>query len=282
LFGFDAADPDLPRLKAAYAPIGRRPISSGPTPAVLSALADVRQVLRERSARWRALRAADRPICALSELSNTGEGAPDYTVLDNLVFICRISMVNVEGLLRWVLAHLGHHPEWIARLRAEPDSGSALTEPTLADRIVMETLRLSQAEYLYRRLREDVRFEGFVLPKGWLVRLCIWESHRSADNFPGPDRFDPDRFLRDQARTAYMPFGGDRHACNGVPLSNMICRTFLDELTRGYEWSVTEADGLEREFRHWSHWRPSRQMRLRLAPRQGTLSPAGRPVQSSA
>lgn len=281
LFGLDAADPDLPRLKAAYAPIGRRPISAGPTPAVLSALTDVRQVLRERSARWRAHPAADRPVCALSELSNAGDGSPDDTVLDNLVFICRISMVNVEGLLRWVLAHLGQHPEWISRLRAELDSGSVLTEPTLADRIVMETLRLSQAEYLYRRLREDVRFEGFVLPKDWLLRLCIWESHRSSGNFADPDRFDPDRFLREQARTAYMPFGGDRHACNGVALSNMICRTFLEELTRGYEWSVTDADVLEREFRHWSHWRPSRQMRLRLEPRHSTLSAAGPPVQSS-
>lgn len=282
LFGLSADDPDLPRLKSAYAPIGRVPISSNPTPEVLAALAGVRQVLTARCARWRALPDAEVPLCALSEFAKIDAALPDDTCLDNLVFIYRISTMNVTGLLRWVLAHLGGHPDWISQLRAELDAGTPSDVPALADRIVMETLRLSQAEYLYRRLRNDIRFEGFVLPKGWLVRLCIWESHRASGNFPDPDRFDPDRFLRDQPRTAYMPFGGDRHACNGVSLSNAICRAFLEELTRSYAWSVDGADPVERQFRHWSHWRPSRRMRLRLAPRRDTFSAAGLPAKPGA
>jgi cytochrome P450 len=282
LFGLSADDPDLPRLKSAYAPIGRLPISSRPTPAVLAALAGVRQLLTARCARWRALPDAEVPLCALSEFAKIDAGLPDDTCLDNLVFIYRISTMNVAGLLRWVLAHLGGHPDWISRLRAELDAQPSSGVPALADRIVMETLRLSQAEYLYRRLRDDIGFEGFVLPKGWLVRLCIWESHRASGNVPVPDRFDPDRFLRDQPRTVYMPFGGDRHACNGVALSNVICRVFLEELTRSYAWSVDGADPVERQFRHWSHWRPSRRMRLRLAPRRDTFSAAGLPATSGA
>ena len=282
LFGLSPDDPDLPQLKSAYAPIARLHISSRPTPAVLAALAGVRQVLTARCAQWRALPDAEVPICALSEFAKIEAGMPDDTCLDNLVFIYRISTMNVAGLLRWVLAHLAGHPDWISRLRAELDAETPSDGPALADRIVMETLRLSQAEYLYRRLRNDIGFEGYVLPKGWLVRLCIWESHRASDNFPEPDRFDPDRFLRDQPRTAYMPFGGDRHACNGVSLSNVICRVFLEELTRSYTWSVDEADAVEREFRHWSHWRPSRRMRLRLEPRRDAFSAAGQPARSQA
>jgi cytochrome P450 len=165
------------------------------------------------------------------------------------------------------LTTLGRRPEWFDRLRAELEAPAANGAPTLVERITMETLRLAQAEYLYRRLRKDVVFEGFTLPRGWLVRICVGESHRSAAAFDDPERFDPDRFLRgDFPRSIYSPFGGDRHACNGVPLTNVVCRALLEQLTRRYEWAVEGREALDRDFRHWSHWRPSSDLRLRLDP----------------
>jgi cytochrome P450 len=108
-------------------------------------------------------------------------------------------------------------------------------------------------------------FEGFRLPKNWLVRICVAECHRDAGTFADPDRFDPDRFLnRDYPRTAYSPFGMGRHACNGVPLAMGIAHAFFEELTRSFDWTVDGHGLLERDFRHWSHWRPARTMRLVL------------------
>jgi cytochrome P450 len=131
----------------------------------------------------------------------------------------------------------------------------------------METLRLSQAEYLYRTLRQDVVFDELLLPKGWLVRICVWESHRSPEMFNDAERFNPDRFLaEDFPQSTYSPFGADRHACNGVPLTNAVCRTFLEQLTQRYQWSVEGHEELERDFRHWSHWRPGANLRFGLEP----------------
>ncbi len=152
---------------------------------------------------------------------------------------------------------LGRRPEWIARLRSGIDGDDPADPPDLLDRVVLETLRVAQSEYLYRRLERDVAFEGFRLPAGWLVRVCVGESHRDPAVFEEPGRFDPDRFLESHPPSEYAPFGVHHHACNGVPLTNLVCRTFLETIVRGYDWRVEGPEELERDFRHWSHWRPA-------------------------
>ena len=141
-------------------------------------------------------------------------------------------------------------------------------QPDAIERLERETLRLSQSEYLYRRVRRDFTFEGFRVPKNWLVRICVWESHRDSRIFEDPDRFNPDRFLQqDYTHNTYSPFGSGRHACNGVPLSMAIARAFFEELSQAWNWSVTGHGTVERDFRHWSHWRPGRSLRLVLRDR---------------
>jgi cytochrome P450/NADPH-cytochrome P450 reductase len=99
----------------------------------------------------------------------------------------------------------------------------------------------------------------------------VAESHRDPAVFDDPERFDPDRFAQDYSRTAFSPFGSGRHACNGVPLAMEITRAFLEELSEACDWSIAADGTREREFRHWSHWRPGSRMRLVMAAR----TPAG-------
>ncbi|MGH9383137.1 MAG: cytochrome P450, partial [Vicinamibacterales bacterium] len=268
LFGITPGTPASEQLTRVYAPLASMALSDQPTREARTALDELRRMLRAQSDEWRRRSGGgDPPVCALGELGRLDARMPDVTCVDNLVFIYKISSANVAGLLRWLLAILGRHPEWIGRLRSELQAPEPSGPPALVDRIIMETLRLSQAEYLYRRLRLDLPFEGFVLPKGWLVRICVWESHRNVEAFDEPERFNPDRFLgRDFSRASYLPFGGDRHSCNGVALTNLICRAFLEEMTRAYDWAVEGPVELERDFRHWSHWRPGRRLRLKLQP----------------
>jgi len=276
LFGIAPGTPAFEHMTRAYQPLAPLALSDRPTPAARAALGELRRLLTTQHEHWR-LRSGldDTPVCALSELGRLDDRMPDATSVDNLIYVHKISSSNVVGLLRWILVMLGRHPDWIARLRAELEAPAPNGPPALVDRIIMETLRLSQAEYLYRRLQRDVVFEGFVLPKGWLVRICVWESHRSIEIFDDPERFNPDRFLaRDYPRSAYSPFGADRHACNGVPLTNVICRAFLEQITRQYDWAVERHEELERDFRHWSHWRPGARLGLRLDPIPNSAPPA--------
>ena len=268
LFGIAPGTPAFERVLRAYQPLAPIALSARLTGAPRAALDELRRLLTQHHEQWRLQpRSAGMPVCALSELGRLDARMPDATSVDNLIFIHKISSSNVLSLLRWIVAIVGRHPDWIARLRAEMAAPSSIGSQPLVTRIIMETLRLSQAEYLYRRLRRDVAFEGFSLPRGWLVRVCVWESHRSADVFEDAERFNPDRFLdRDYSPSAYSPFGADRHACNGVPMTNVICRAFLEQLTGVYQWGVERDQDLDRDFRHWSHWRPGAALRLRLDP----------------
>jgi cytochrome P450 len=185
--------------------------------------------------------------CALSELRSLDPRMPDRTCIDNLLFMLRIGSNNVASLLRWIIENLGADPCWRDRLLDDPD---------LCDAFVSETLRLAQSEYVYRRLVADVEFDGFHLPAGWLVRICVWESHRDPAIYDDPTRLT-DRFLGTRRpQSEYCPFGFDRHACNSVGLATMIARTVLREYSADPAVTVRPAGDVTRDLRHWSHWRP--------------------------
>jgi len=130
----------------------------------------------------------------------------------------------------------------------------------------METLRLEQSEFLYRTVVRPITFEGMVLPAGWLLRICVQESHQDPTVFPDPTRFDPSRFEgRTYSRTEYSPFGADAHGCMGARLAHFLGRIFVEELART-DWQVVSDGPLERGTRHRHHWRPSDWLRMVMQP----------------
>ncbi len=182
---------------------------------------------------------------------------------------------DLTALLVWVVKHLGDHPVWLDDVRSgvRPMStdASALepsttvgTSRSLGERIIRESLRLEQSEYLARRTTEDIEFHGYRFPKGWRVRICIREGHRSPDTFDRPTVFDPDRWLdRAHPPTEYAPFGLYRHHCLAARLTHRVGAILVEELARNYRLTITE-DGPREHGRF--HWRPSHRLRVRLDP----------------
>jgi hypothetical protein len=58
----------------------------------------------------------------------------------------------------------------------------------------------------------------------------------------------------------------------------MIGRVVIEEMARGFDWAIVRDGPLEREFRHWSHWRPSSALRLTIAPRVVRAAVAAAPL----
>ncbi len=269
LFGLEPANPAYERFNSAYEPVRAQAIARPMGPAARAALPELREILREELERRQAAAGGPDPRNSLEELRRTDPSMPDDVCLDNLVLTLRIASGNETSLLHWLLEMLGRHPAWGERARRQLlEPQRAAEGPDLLERIVLETLRMNQSEYLYRRLDETVVFDGFRLPRGWLLRICVWESHRSADSFDAPERFDPDRFLDDEIGAArYSPFGRGEHACNGIPLVKSISHAVLSRMLLGFEWRVDGSGSPEHAFRHWEHWRPSSGLRLALTPR---------------
>lgn len=258
-FGIEPGTPELLRLRELYKTIDIRNPRRASDGAVRAAVAAIGGMARSRVAAGEAVEAAT----FLAALARRRPGAlDDPAILANLIFILHTTWADVSGLLVWLLRQLTEHPEWAERLRSsEPAEDGA---PPLATRVVLETLRLEQSEYLYRVAERDLELGAHVVPRGWMLRVCVQESHRDPAVFARPDEFDPDRFLgRTYALHEYSPFGaGSRHACLGERLTLRVGTVFVEELCRGWRWTSV-ADGAP-EQSAWRHWRPSSAWRVEV------------------
>lgn len=260
VYGLDPEDAASVRVRALYGTLDHRPGHRAGDADAGRALAELGETLRAAARRTP-------PPAALAAVERASPGAlADPTVLGNLVFIPRVAASDLGDGLLWLTWELARHPEWLARLRDDAPGGVPAAEAA-AERVVLETLRLHQSEYIVRRATADLDLGGHRVPRGWLVRVLVRESHRDPATFPNPHRFDPDRFLgRTFARCEYAPFGGDRHACLGDHLTRALGAAVARRLALGWEIAVA-ADGPSEMGR--LHWRPSRRFRVRLTPRAG-------------
>jgi cytochrome P450 len=190
----------------------------------------------------------------------------DKTLLRNFIYLLQTSWIDIADLMTWIFKLLSDHPHWVETLRQtihSHDETKRQSAHQLANRIVLETLRLEQSEYLMRKALHDIDFEGFLIPKGWLVRIGIRESHRDAQIFTNPDDFNPDRFLATSiGPKQYSPFGIQQKSCVGKGLTLWIGQKFVLELARGFEWRVVQDGPRELGF---FHWRPSSKLRVHMS-----------------
>ena len=137
----------------------------------------------------------------------------------------------------------------------------------MSRRIVLESLRLRQSEYLWRIVDDDIDFEGYRLPRGATLRICVREAHRNPEFFDQPLRFDPDRFLKpDWPPRAFAPFGIGLHTCFGQELTLGATALLVERMAK-FDWR-TVADGPTEFPAPRGHWQPSHRFRV------GVSSPA--------
>ena len=231
---------------------------------IRKAVATIAGLVEEETSRW----GPSPPPCLLSAVMAVNESdARDPVVVGNLMFLLRTTSSDMRGLLCWLLYMMCENPAWLERLAAEPETSQSAGAESLATRMVMETLRLRQSEYLYREAVADIEFGGYRIPCGWLVRICVWESHRDPQVFAEPDEFNPDRFLgRSFSRYEYSPLGALGHACLAGHLVMRVGSAFLSELARGYEVHAAAPGTIE--LGSYRHWKPAPSWRIRLSPRR--------------
>lgn len=192
------------------------------------------------------------------------DAATDLTVTGNLFLAFEASRGSISGLLTWATLYLAEAPQWLAAVHAE--RGTTSSPPDLATAAVLETLRLSQSEYVYRSVEEEIGVGGFTIPSGWLMRICVAESHLLDPPFVDPLRFDPRRHLEPGVeRSAFAPFGLDAHACLGARLTLELGGIFVRTLA-GYVPTVMAAGPPTRGNRHWRHWGVGPEFALALRP----------------
>lgn len=203
-----------------------------------------------------AVAASGTDASVIARLRASDPSMPDRVCLDNLILMHKVGTDNVSSLLLWLLYWWATRPEEVAEILSSKGHGR---EEALSA-FLSETLRLSQSEYIYRKVSRTFDFEGFRFPAGWIVRSCIWESHRTTDALADPGKFQLRLGAGDYSRDHFNAFGMGRHACNAVEITHIICLALLDALAAGFDLHVAKAEPFQRFMRHWSHWLPNRAM----------------------
>ncbi|XP_039440748.1 cytochrome P450 4C1 [Culex pipiens pallens] len=95
------------------------------------------------------------------------------------------------------------------------------------DRALKECLRLwPPVTFISRAITDDIVLaDGALLPAGCVANVQIFDLHRDPEQFPDPERFDPDRFLPESVDKrnpyAYVPFSAGPRNCIGQKYAMM-------------------------------------------------------------
>ena len=198
------------------------------SPGYRRAMGAVEQAVLEEVARRRAEPEPERPdIVSMLIAARYEDGSPlgQRELRDELVTL--LSDGPTSSTLAWAFERLLRNPEVLAKARVavgEEDGGDAYL-----DAVVKETLRLRPpVPVVVRRLREPMRLGGHDLPAGTVVAPCIHLIHRSAEHYPEPRRFLPERFLDQPPGTyTWIPFGGGVRRCLAASYAEMEMKRVL-------------------------------------------------------
>ena len=187
-----------------------------------------------------------------------GEGMPDELVLSESMQLLVAGHETSSNSLSWLLYLLSSRPDCVARVRRELEAVLGDRALTHADvmkleyttQVIQESLRLYPPFWMIDRMAvEDDRVGDIVIPAGSMVIVYVYGAHHAPGQWPDPETFDTDRFLKgqDKLRTpfTYLPFGGGPRTCIGNNYAMLQILMILSDLLRRYDFELVPGQTIE-------------------------------------
>jgi cytochrome P450 len=191
-----------------------------------------------------------------------GERLTDREVRDELVTLLLAGHETTATGLSWTFDLLLHNARVLERAKS-------LDERYL-DAVVKEALRVRPViPGVGRVVRgEPFSLNGYTIPPGIEINPSMRMIHWRADLYPQPRRFDPDRFLAEDAPDTYtwVPFGGGTRRCLGASFALMEMRIVVSRILERASLRAADPEPAEVQFRA-----------ITLAPRGGVRVIQDRP-----
>lgn len=172
-----------------------------------------------------------------------GSGLTDVELLDQILTLYMAGLETTANMMSFCLLELSRRPDIQARIHAEVDTVLGGRAPAYADlarlpytlQVIKESLRLYPPAFFYGRSPlKEIDLAGYQLRKEHFLVLSPYVTHRDPQNFPDPERFDPDRFSPENEkklpRHAFLPFGIGPHVCIGQYFALMEAHLALAHL----------------------------------------------------
>ncbi|TCD70297.1 hypothetical protein EIP91_003926 [Steccherinum ochraceum] len=182
--------------------------------------------------------------------------------------------------ISYFLWELSRRPDIVAKLQREMDDAmpdrrvipdiSVLSSLPYLNAFIKEGLRLyGAAPSLLERVVPqrtaspvssvdgDFDLMGYALPPGTIVSTQAWSMHRSAEVFPSPETFLPERWLSadnseaEEERLAsmaqhMMPFGAGPRICGGQGLAQVVLKIVVATMVRNFDIKANPSETNER------------------------------------
>lgn len=205
-------------------------------------------------------------------------GLPAGRVRDHILTFLVAGNETTANALTWAWYLLTQNPEAAERLEHEVDRAldgrnlGADDLPALdyARRIIEEAMRLYPP--VWATVRDAVEADeigGYTIPAGSTVLLCQYLTHRHREFWPEPERFDPERFLPENAagrpRHSYFPFLSGSHICIGQEFALMEGTLILAMVAQRYRLGLVPGHLIEPQPH--STLRPRHGLMMTLTPR---------------
>jgi cytochrome P450 len=158
----------------------------------------------------------------------------DEQVRDELLTIFLAGYETVANALAWTWKLLSENPEAEGKLHAEIDTVLEGRMPSLddlprlkyAEMVLAESMRLYPPAWaMGRQATREIELGPYKFPAGTYFFFSQYLIQRSAEHFPDPLRFDPERFTPEnkarRSRFVYFPFGAGSRQCIGEPFAWM-------------------------------------------------------------
>ena len=229
--------------------------------AIAEFVAEARERLRTDPARREQPPNLLEAMIVAAEEGRTGIG--DEQVSANVLTMLLAGEDTTANTLAWLLHLLHRHPAVMARARDEAmrmaDKAEPLTPEDLArldyiEACLHETMRLKPvAPFLVFEALRDTRLGDVQVPAGTMLWCAMRHDSVSAQHFPAPESFDPERWLGESAghgKRVASPFGGGPRMCPGRYLALIEMKMLLAMLLTRFDiQSVTAPGGAEAEER---------------------------------
>ena len=171
----------------------------------------------------------------------------DKSLRDQLLTLFFAGHETSATSLSWIHYLLSSHPDAYARVRSEvhenfsdrPRIGATVDQLEYTERVINESLRLhSPIHSISRVAEEDDVIGGYAIPKGSMIYVSLYATHRLGSLWPDPDRFDPDRFIPEaveaRPRFAFIPFAAGHRNCIGGPMAVAELKLVIAQIAERY------------------------------------------------
>ncbi|XP_023211181.1 cytochrome P450 4C1-like isoform X1 [Centruroides sculpturatus] len=183
----------------------------------------------------------------------------------------------------WVLYYLGLYPNIQQKVYEEllqifgGDKDRPITTQDIKDMkylecVLKESQRLSPSvPTITRSCTEDIKINGYTIPRGTTLNLFIYALHRDSKNFPNPEIFDPDRFLAENCigrhPFAFCPFSAGSRNCIGQKYALIELKAVISRVIMNYR--ITSIDPPDKiTYNFLLVLRPMEGFRLKIRPRE--------------